>query len=138
MKRKNLVSDQQIYPALWITLALLAAGYWIWRDLLGSPSLRGCWFYRNFHIYCPGCGGTRALMALFQGHVIQSLYYHPAVPFAAISVTLYLLSQTLWRIRGRRGWVLHYSNRWLWALLAMLLGNCAVRNLLWFQFAIPI
>jgi hypothetical protein len=72
------------------------------------------------------------------GRVLQAFYDNPAVPFTAFSAAAYLSSQTVWRLRGRKGRVLRYSNRWLWCLLGIFLVNCAVRNLLWFGFGIPI
>lgn len=135
---KRPMTDREVYPTLWITLIAMAVAYLVWRFALGSPPVSGCWFYQNFHIYCPGCGGTRAVIALMHGQIFKSLYYHPAVPFAAISAVVYLISQTIWRLRGRRGWVLHYSRRWPGYLLAILLLNCVVRNVLWIGFHIPL
>lgn len=123
---------------LWIILGALAGGYIVWRFALGSPTISACWFYSHFHIYCPGCGGTRSVIALAHGQLRKSLYYYPAVPFTVCSAAVYLLSQTIWRIRGKRGWVLHYRPLWLRVLLILILGNCILRNVLWFGFSIPL
>ena len=88
--------------------------------------------------YCPGCGGTRAVIALAHGQMLKALYYHPAVPVLAALGGVYLVSQTVWRMRGRRGWVLRYDPRWPAALAGLFLVNCAVRNLLWLGFGIGI
>ena len=132
------VTDQEVYPALWIALAAAPIACLFWRFALKSPPLGECRLYRSFHVYCPGCGGTRAVIALLHGQVLRSAYYHPAVLLAAGFVLAYLLSQTVWRLRGRRGFVLHYTDRWATGLLAVLLLNCALRNLLWFGFQIPL
>ena len=65
------VTDREVYPALWAALGLLAAGYLLWRFPLGRPTVSACWFYSRFHIYCPACGGTRALTALAHGQVVR-------------------------------------------------------------------
>ena len=39
----------------------------------------GCLIRNRFHIYCPGCGGTRAVEALLRLQLEQSLYYNPVV-----------------------------------------------------------
>lgn len=132
------MTDREVYPTVWITLAVLGSGVLFWRYALGKPTISACWFYSNFHVYCPGCGGTRALIALLHGQFLRSLYYHPAVIFTAVSVIAYLLTQTIWRLRGRRGWTLHYGDQWLWCFGVILLINCILRNLLWFCFQIPL
>ncbi|MBR3224540.1 MAG: DUF2752 domain-containing protein [Atopobiaceae bacterium] len=39
----------------------------------------GCWIHDNLHIYCPACGGTRALIALSECNILESLRYNPMV-----------------------------------------------------------
>lgn len=39
----------------------------------------GCSFRDRFHLYCPGCGGTRAFEALLKLHIKESLHYNPLV-----------------------------------------------------------
>lgn len=132
------MTDREAYPAAWITLGALAGAFFVWKHLLGAPTVSGCWFYRNWHVYCPGCGGTRALTALAHGKLLESLYYHPAVPAAAVLAAVYLISQTVCRLRGGRGWALRYDPRWPWLLAVLLLVNCAVRNVLLIGFGIGI
>ncbi len=52
------------------------------------PSLP-CVFHELFHIYCPGCGGTRAFFELLHGNIISSLYYNPAVLLGMILILYY-------------------------------------------------
>lgn len=130
--------DRELYPALVMTLAVGFAAFLIWRFPLNEPAFPVCWFFARWHIYCPACGSTRAMIALAHRQVMQACYWNPAVPVGAVSVAAYLLSQTLWRLRGRRGWVLRYGNRWLWAFFLLLAVNCAARNLLWFGFGIAL
>ena len=42
-----------------------------------SGQISSCIMHNLLHIYCPLCGGTRAMIALVQGHVWQSLCYNP-------------------------------------------------------------
>ena len=51
--------------------------------------LHPCFFYQYTGLYCPGCGGTRAVLALLQGHVLQSLWYHPLVLYIAATAGWY-------------------------------------------------
>lgn len=132
------MTDREAYPAAWITLGTLVAAFIIWKYGLGSPTISSCWIWNHWHIYCPGCGGTRAIIALAQGRVLQAFWYHPAVPVIVALGSVYLVSQTLWRLRGRRGWTLHYDFRWPIWLVALFLFNCVVRNVLWFCFGVGI
>lgn len=45
-----------------------------------------CLFYRATGIYCPGCGGTRAVKYLLEGKLLKSLWYHPLVGYVVLTV----------------------------------------------------
>jgi hypothetical protein len=38
-----------------------------------------CPIYVTFHVYCPGCGATRALAALLHAHFAEALHFNPFV-----------------------------------------------------------
>ena len=128
------VTDREVYPAVWVTLTALGVGALRWKYALGAPTISRCWVWEHWRIYCPGCGGTRAVLALAHGHVLRALYYHAPAVVTAILAAVYLVSQTVWRLRGRQGWVLHYDSRWPGMLAALFLGNCVLRNILWLGF----
>ena len=132
------VTDREVYPAVWITLGTLLVLFLAWKFLLGEPRVSQCWIHEHWGLYCPGCGGTRALIALMRGRVLKACHYHPAVPVTAILAAVYLTSQTLWRLQGRRGWVLRYDHRWPGMLIGLLVGNCVLRNLLLLVYGIEI
>lgn len=132
------ITDREAYPAAWVILALLGTAFLFWKYGLGRPAISRCWIWEHWHLYCPGCGGTRAVIALAHGQLLRSLYYHPAVPVTAVLATVYMISQTLWRMRRRQGWVLRYDHRWPAMLVGLFLANCAVRNVLWLGFGIQI
>lgn len=63
---------------LLLVCVLAAALAFFWLTGIGCP------FRALFHIPCPACGTTRALLCLLRGDVAHSLYYHPlAVPLVA-------------------------------------------------------
>lgn len=95
-----------------------------------------CFFSTFLGLYCPGCGGTRALSALLHGHFLKALWYHPFIPYFAVVYLGFLLTQGLQRlgVKGIRGWKFHYW--YLWAGLAILAINWVVKNILRLKFGI--
>lgn len=73
-----------IGKVLWIPVVI--GGFWL---SLGGLSAHGDWFAcyvkKLTGFPCPGCGGTRAVSALFSGNLIQSFLYHPAVSMGALA-----------------------------------------------------
>lgn len=71
-----------------------AVGLLLWAGLfLLTDSL--CWFQSLFGIPCPGCGSTRAAVALFHGDLAEALDFHPLIllslavlPYAALREAL--------------------------------------------------
>ena len=54
-----------------------------------------CVFKRIVGIYCPGCGGTRAVHALLAGHFLESLYLHPAVLYFTSFYLIFMIKMFL-------------------------------------------
>ena len=132
------ITDREAYPAAWITLAALAGAFLLWRFALGEPTVSRCWVWEHWHVYCPGCGGTWALIALAHGQIGEALWCHLPVVVTLVLAAAYLLTQTVWRLRGKRGWALHYRPSWPVLLVGLFLVNCLVRNVLWLGFGIPL
>lgn len=89
-----------------------------------------CVFSSWLRIYCPGCGGTRAVDALLHGHVLESVWYHPLVLYTVIIFGGFMLTQGLERlgVRWVRGW--KYHNWHLYGAVIVLVCNFLVKNLL--------
>ena len=47
-----------------------------------------CPVFLWLHLYCPGCGGTRALAALLHGRLVEAMHWNPMMviflPFVAV------------------------------------------------------
>lgn len=58
-----------------------------------------CIMLATCHLYCPGCGGTRAFFAFMQGHIWASLMYNPAVVLGVILILYYevKVGYIIWR-----------------------------------------
>ena len=95
----NLSSDEipRRLPPKWAVLcaaAVVLAGACVllYRvDPYRTPWLPKCLFHELTHLYCPGCGGTRALYHLLHGHILRSLRCNLLlVPLGSLAVAVYL------------------------------------------------
>ena len=88
-----------------------------------------CTFYTATGFYCPGCGGTSAVFALFRGDILASLFYHPVVPYAGIVACWFMITQTVERLSsGKWKVAMHFRMIYVWILLALLAVNFIWKN----------
>jgi hypothetical protein len=127
--------ERQLYIAGIIFLAAAAVlGFFYFKYLV--PRLDApCFFRMITGLYCPGCGGTRAVSALAHGHLLKSIWYHPVVAYSVLIYAAYMISHTLAmflpRFKGIR-----YRGIYLYAALAIVLVNFVVKNVLLLGFDI--
>ena len=75
MKRKYYLK-RLIYinlPILLLTLLYVLLFY----TVLGDGEISLCVMKEKMHLYCPGCGGSRALISLLNFDLIESFIYYP-------------------------------------------------------------
>ena len=97
-----------------------------------------CFVHEIFNIYCPGCGGTRALFALFHGQILYSLIYNPAILLGAALVLYYEAGVIITLIR-RNGKVYFYQkSSLLYAYLVIVILFAVIRNWLLIEFQIDL
>jgi len=77
-----------------------------------------CLFQRMTGLYCPGCGGTRAVRALLSGHPVLSFLYHPV---AAASWILYFAT-------GNRRFRPELDDRIAYAAAGIVILNFIIKN----------
>lgn len=98
-----------------------------------------CLLHATTGLYCPGCGGTRAFLALLDGHIIQSMYYHPLVVYAVVCFLWEGIRVFLKKIsKGKVKW-LAPPVKFLTTMGGILMVvNCLVRNLLYLGWGISL
>ena len=90
-------------------------------------------------LYCPGCGGTRAVILLLEGHPIRSFFYHPVVLYAAVLGGWYLISNpTACLPRGRRPRGSRYHHWYGIGAAVLVASNWVIRNFLLLVFHITL
>lgn len=67
----------------------VAVGFIVASYILNSFDLIECKFLSSYHLYCVGCGGTRAVQSLLQLKILDSILYNPIVPFGALLYAYY-------------------------------------------------
>ena len=87
-----------------------------------------CTLYSTVGLYCPGCGGTRAVSWLLRGDLIRSFLYHPLVPYTAILVVCYTLSHTLHILSKGRLRAMLFSPVYFYVMIGIVLINWIVKN----------
>lgn len=123
--------DNAVYIAGWCLLA--AGGIYLFITQLFNihftKYLIPCLFYTITGYYCPGCGGTRAMITLLNGELLTSIRYHPVVFYAAAVSGWFMVSQTIERItKGRLRIGMHYRDIYLWIALLIVIVNVIIKN----------
>ncbi len=88
-----------------------------------------CAFAKLTHLYCPGCGGTRAATALMHFDLLQSLKYNPLVLLLA-AVFVYYDVQAFVNIIKKKDRVLKINAKLLYVTAAGVIIFFLIRNLL--------
>ena len=97
-----------------------------------------CLFHLLTGLYCPGCGGTRAVKYLLRGQITESFVYHPLVPFAAVAVTAELVSWLAARYFKKPGLCLGHERLLIGIAVAVTAVNWVVKNVLLIGFGIDL
>ena len=118
--------------------AVMVFGYaalFLFCERRGIPLFR-CILKEKFGFYCPGCGGSRALLSLLRGDFVSSFYFYPAmIPAALLLFDLYV-RLVVTAVTGDWRAASSFRFRAFYAVFAIVLLTFLVRGLLWFGFGI--
>ncbi len=119
------------YAVIWVPPTLLLAAFLFRTELFGLAVKIGrymfCPLYAFTGILCPGCGGTRATLALLQGDLLLSLRCNPSVVCIVIGLLLFY-AEALCKALGKpRKLVPRSLGFWL-CMIAVLLIWSVARN----------
>ena len=97
-----------------------------------------CLFSRHFHLYCPGCGGTRSIARLLKFDLIGSITANP-IPAYSIAICLHVWIALFHNVvtKNKKNWRIIYN--WeIIGILVVIAGNFILRNLLLVLFKIDL
>ncbi len=129
----------------WIIFALVNLGllalvplyrlYVMFVDLPIVELFSVCYMARVAHLYCPGCGGTRAISALLRLDIVRSFLLNPIIPITAAMLIAFDITAAVNIARGKSR-VLNIRP-WVWyAYIGLILLVFIVRNVLFVYFGI--
>lgn len=133
MENKNYKNGRKLYI---ITCILLGIGFICFLlyhsfNLHFSGHLSTCFMNAFLHIYCPGCGGTRAIDYLLHGQILKSFICHPLVVYLLLLFLSYFLPATYTYVIKRNGRKYYRFRPFtLYVMLGIILGFFFLRNAL--------
>lgn len=140
-------ADADRQPRTWqrLTPPLIAAGLGIgtlallhFRDPHVEGSYGLCPIYELFGVYCPGCGGMRAMHNLTDGNIIDSLHSNLLAVPLVLAFAVFVID---WLRRARRGqrWRMPSINPVLvWSFFGLLAVYTVLRNTPWGTWLTPV
>lgn len=131
--QKHEKEEHALFQIGWSIVGILFVLYLIYKTFSISilPNATPCVAHTLLGIYCPGCGGTRAIAFMLKGQFWDSFVCHPLVLYTAVICGWFLISQTIERISKHKIKIaLHYRDIYLWIALAIVTINFIVKNAL--------
>ena len=127
MKRKF----NYTFIAVSITYILILLGIFIYFFYLNDYfSIPTCAIYTNLGIYCPACGGTRAVISLLHFDFLSSILFNPIVIYTLFFSTLYIITELINIIFHKK---LNINFNLIIKIgIIIIVVNCIIKNILIF------
>jgi len=105
-----------------------------------NPATHGfypvCLFHALTGLYCPGCGGTRAMYQLLHGHVLLALRDNALFVLALVALMIWGARFAVRKLRNQQT-IFQLHPKTLWMFLVVTLVFTVLRNLPAFSWLSP-
>jgi len=95
-----------------------------------------CLFHSFTHLYCPGCGMTRAVFSLISLDFVQAFFYNPFV-YVLVFIIFYSFGMELYYLVKKKMKNVVYPKKLMYVLLVLLLIFGVLRNIPGWEFLLP-
>ena len=96
----------------------------------GAPFMPKCILNHFTGLYCPGCGGLRAMHALFHGRIIEAMSYNVFAVLVVVPLGSYtLLREAVYSITGKKVKGIEFNTCMATILLWAVIVFTILRNL---------
>lgn len=102
----------------------------------GIGAFPPCVFRNATGLFCPGCGGTRAIYYFVRGEIIKSFFFHPFVPYTVIVYILFMCVMYYRKHYGKKEYKAIRLERYIYVGIAILLLQCILKEILLVFFRI--
>ena len=99
----------------------------IWKIMNGQMP---CVFQELTGLYCPGCGGTRAMKALLKADVLSSFLYHPLILYMILMAVMFAVSYLIYVKTKNPKFRLYFENKYVYIGIGIIVINFVVKNYL--------
>ena len=137
MKRGDLMNkDCKKIIIINIIVAFLVAGFVAFTLLLKDREEMQCAFYSLTGLYCPGCGGTRAVYSVLKLNILDAIRYNVTVPFGIFVYIYYNVRAFIAALKNDTEYRKKQKYCLCIVLVAVLLLNFVLKNALLIFFGI--
>lgn len=118
-----------IFLSVNLGILLLLGFFPLYEKYVMPLPLNQCGSVVLFHLYCPGCGGTRAFKSLLSFDILSSLVFNPIVLILAVGFLAYEIYMVVFLIK-RTNRKIFFNEKIFWAFIIFWAVYFIVRNIL--------
>ena len=127
--RKNILIFCVIPLLLLISVSVIYSAL-VSQSILSGEELIPCKFKHTFHLYCPGCGGSRSLVALLSFDFVKSFILFPALPLTVIILSDFYVRAIISFVKNDEKFIREFKLNILIIIPIVIILNFFIRNAL--------